>query len=238
MPAKLTSTRSHDADDDTDAIGTLPTPGIRTVISYLLFIHLFLLAMAVVGHLPPTSPLRTQLGEIPGLRHYPELLAMNSGYNFHLTYGLAEDTPTFLEVIPPASTTAEPLLFSPQAVSPAFRRAHYRNLLLEASIRADQRRSEGLLPRKIADYLLRERGLAANDTDLYRVRLSHRGLLPPQRVLSIDPAENDPLSDRLVQALFNVDVFYAGGNLEIIEVSSDVDSAALRTETPEQTPDK
>jgi hypothetical protein len=214
----------------------LPSSGIRTVITYALFVHLFLLAMAVVGHLPPTSPLRTQLGEIPALRHYPELLAMNSGYNFHLTYGMVEDSPTFLEVVPPAGSAGEPLIFSPEEVSPSIRRAHYRNLLLEAAMRADQQRSEGLLPRKIADYLLREHDLAAVDTDLYRVSLKRRSLLTQEMVKS--KTEIDPLSDRLVQAIFNVDVFYAGGNLEIIEVATDGDSAALKKDKPEQKPEQ
>ncbi len=238
MTVKSSLQHSADATGAAQAAGELPSPGIRTTISYAMFVHLFLLAMAVVGHLPPTSPLRTQLGEIPGLRHYAELLAMNSGYNFHLTYGLIEDSPTFVEVRPRGQSSAEPLVFSPETISPGIRRAHYRNLLLEASMRADQQRSEGLLPRKIADYLLHEHDLAKADTDLYRVRLSRRSLLPPERVLSINPAENDPLAKNLIQPIFNVDVFYAGGNLEIIEVASDSDSATLKSDSPEQTPEK
>lgn len=236
----MKSPAKHSADvaSNRDTNSELPSSGVRTAISYALFLHLFLLAMSVVGHLPPTSPLRTQLGEMPMLRHYPELLAMNSGYNFHLTYGMVEDSPTFLEVSPPAGSSAEPLLFSPESISPSIRRAHYRNLLLEASIRVDRQQSEGLLPRKIADYLMREHGLAATDTDLYRVRLKRRDLLPTDRVKSANPAENDPLSDRLVQTMFNVDVFYAGGNLEMIEVATDSDSASLKSDTPEQKPDK
>jgi hypothetical protein len=42
----------------------------------------------------------------------------------------------------------------------------------------------------------------------------------------------------LVQAIYNVDVYYAGGNLEIIEAATDSDSASLKSDTPEQKPEK
>lgn len=216
----------------------LPSSGVRTFISYALFIHLFLLGATVIGNLPPTSPLRTQLGEIPGLRHYTELLAMNSGYNYHLTYGLSEDTPQFVEITPPEGQDTEPLLFSPAEISPGLRRAHYRNLLLEAYIRAERELSEGLLPQRIADYVLTSNGLAAPDTELYQVQLKRRNLLTPELVQSSNATESDPLAPGLVQSAYNVNVWYADKKLQVIEAPTALEAATIRSDDPAQTPNE
>jgi len=64
-----------------------PSQGMRTFVSFLLFVHLFTVVMTINSEFRPASPLRAGLGRIGFLEPYMQLLHMDIAYNYHLTYG-------------------------------------------------------------------------------------------------------------------------------------------------------
>ena len=216
----------------------LPPEGTRTLLSFLLFLHLLALSTAAIGA-RPISPLRNHLSDIPGVRDYLSLLGMNLSYSFHLTYGLEEDTPHFLAIEVPAdeSTSAttekvaaqpggDRLIFPEPDLLPGIRAGRYRNLLLRAYHQAIDEDRQGYLPRAIAARVLAEQGI--EDSGRHRVRLQRRNLLPPENVRSGNPSDHDVLASRLVQTLYEADVWRSREGWEIVEVSSKLTSAAVR----------
>ena len=63
---------------------------VRTLISFLLFVHLFFLAVAIAASFPPLSPLRQSLGarlREKGLLAHLQVLDMDRAYDMRLTHG-------------------------------------------------------------------------------------------------------------------------------------------------------
>ena len=70
---------------DGDSPG-IPSQGVRTLITLLLFFHLFALLAGVAGNFGARSGLRRQLRESPGIQPYLRTLWMDTGYDFGLIY--------------------------------------------------------------------------------------------------------------------------------------------------------
>jgi hypothetical protein len=70
-----------------DPDAALPKSEIRSLVSFLLFLHFFVLGVAVVGT-ERASPLTAALAQVPGLKQYREGLLMTVPYTFYLTRGL------------------------------------------------------------------------------------------------------------------------------------------------------
>ena len=64
----------------------IPSQGVRTLITLLLFFHLFALFAGVAGNFGARSGLRRELRESPGIQPYLRTLWMDTGYDFGLIY--------------------------------------------------------------------------------------------------------------------------------------------------------
>jgi len=64
----------------------MPSEGIRTAVSFLVFIHLFALVIGVASNEVP-SELEGALGRLPALRQYRQLLGMDQAYSYYFTRG-------------------------------------------------------------------------------------------------------------------------------------------------------
>jgi len=63
-----------------------PTEGVRTLVSFLIFVHLFALIVGVLANEVP-SKLEVDLGSIPGLLQYRQALGMDLPYSYNFTRG-------------------------------------------------------------------------------------------------------------------------------------------------------
>src|SRR5688500_11916297 len=79
--------KSNPSDDP--AAGRLPSQTVRTVVSLLLFVHLFALLAAMLSNPQDAmaSRLLFKLGNVRFLSGYTEALWMESAYDFFYTYG-------------------------------------------------------------------------------------------------------------------------------------------------------
>ena len=74
----------------------LPSQSTRTLISFLLFLHFFALAVGVASQ-SFRSSLTMNLRSVPLVRTYLQLLDMDLSYQFHWTFLLPDDFDHFIE---------------------------------------------------------------------------------------------------------------------------------------------
>jgi len=216
---------SHHTDAD------LPSAGVRTLLSFLLFVHLFALCVAIASNARPLSGLRNQLGYLPLVRPYLQLLHMDLAYNFHLTYALAEDTDPWIEIVPesdaPRDPSAQPeeastpaMTFPQRGLEPNVRNNRYRNLMLTSFLLAQNEVSEGLLPKRIAARMMHENGI---DSGTYRLSLERRDLLSPEEASrGVDPyaAREYPV--------YEAELWFSRDGLEMNKIVSTLETATVR----------
>lgn len=134
---------------------------IRTLISFLLFVHLFLLLVAAAVNFPPLSPLRQSLGQRlreRGLLAHLQVLDMDRAYDTRLTHGRRIDIDHQLQAEIFSGAQQPNSVNLPPAGGWQGLRAHRyqslaRNLALAESLDGER---AGLLPSAIARGLLLE----------------------------------------------------------------------------------
>lgn len=65
----------------------LPSEAVRTVVSLLLFVHLFILVTGILSNEVP-SQLETKIGDLLGFRQYRQALSMDLPYSYYFTRGV------------------------------------------------------------------------------------------------------------------------------------------------------
>ena len=216
-------------DPASPADSELPSEGRRTVISFLLFVHLFALGVAIASNAAPVSPLRRQLREVPFIRPYLQLLYMDLGYNFHLTYSEEYDTDHFFELELSRKNTSGPettkIVLPPSGLRPPIRRGRYHNLALNAARLEGDDQFESLLPKAIAKRLLAEAHVTEGN---HRIRCRRHYLLTRAMVGSTDPEVRDPFALERYATVYEADVFFDDqGELQIVKTASATETAPV-----------
>jgi hypothetical protein len=198
----------------------LPTPGVRTLITFLLFVHLFMLFAAIVSNEAP-SELEQRLRNVPGLRPYVQLLAMDLPYTYHLTYGPTDGPPgeTFdadarhwIEVelnLPGGKQQKVELPAAGSAAGQMQRR--YTNLARRACGLAESTTYASMIPFAVSSALVHQTGATGGTVRLWQQKLPAR---PPYRTVAEQP-----------RALFEAAILVSGGKIQLFKKESATDSA-------------
>jgi len=194
--------------------------GLRTTISFLLFLHLFALFVAVVSNARPVSALRRGLRRTPFVRQYLQLLNMDLGYNYQLTYATELDTDHFVEIElnwnGQTSPDADTLTLPDSSIRFPLRRNRYHNLTRTMAILMDEERMESELPAAIARGMLREHGIEAGR---HRFRCRRHYLLTMADAGSVDPGDRDPFLPRRYGTAYEADIKVDGNDLILVKVA-------------------
>ena len=166
------SALQHPAEDD---CGRLPSEGVRTGLSLLLVVHLFVLFVAIASNFRPVSPLRAQLREVPLVRSYLQALHMDLAYNYHLTYAGPSDFDYRLIVDLDPALEAESLVLPDPQMNPLRRQRFYQLTRTMSQFLEDDAR-EGILPESVAAGLLAQLGVTSGT---HRLRLQYNQPPPP-----------------------------------------------------------
>ena len=89
---------SHPIPED-DAATDLPPQGVRTFLTFLIFLHLFSLMVAVLSQTGTVSGFQDALFTRTGIGYYLNLLGMDFGYDFHLTHNMRGDFDHVCDVV-------------------------------------------------------------------------------------------------------------------------------------------
>ena len=140
-----------------------PSPGVRTAISLLLFIHLFAIFAAISANFGARSGLRQDL-RITLIEPYLQALFLDTAYDYGMIYNMTDDWDhTCQIVLNPASDftgTAEQMAnlevieMMPEAAWPAMRRRRYLALSYRVTVLEDETDREAALIAALANGML------------------------------------------------------------------------------------
>ena len=183
----------------------LPSQGVRTVLSLLLFVHLFALAVALLSNPRDgmASPLLYKLGGMRLLSGYLQVIWMDMSYDYFHTYGPLEfvaplGTDHVADVELKFADGSTNTLHSPVGeLFPRQRYLRYKNLWNNAARTVGQQGAESMLPAMIVESVLRQSGAESATLTLKR----HLPM-SMERAQSTYPKDRDPFDARFYQTLF------------------------------------
>lgn len=211
---------------------TLPPWGVRTTISFLLFIHLFMLGAGVLGSLSTSSPLMDKLVSIKGINQYLRFFHLNTAFQFSLAderdhrVVIAIDVPADLKPARPAGEEAVNRLtpsqasqysllpLMPEDIGLGIRRRRYLKLGQLLSQANEDSTLETFLSESLANALLHEKQLVPPAT-LDKSKQHHLLCLElqPQAMDGLDQlpeAERNMASPRWQSTVFDGLVYPSG----------------------------
>ncbi|HVA48669.1 MAG TPA: hypothetical protein VNH11_20045 [Pirellulales bacterium] len=213
----------------TEKEASLPAEWKRTLVSFLIFLHLFALGVAVLSNWNP-SPLALRLRRVPFVKPYLEYLALDQSYVplYGLTFGMTEDTDVVAEVDLKLSDGSEQS-FSLPASTLAPRQRWRRDARL-AETAADLtgenfRAVESLLPQAIASHFVAEHGAKGGT-----LRLRRHFQQPITAPSSSDAGERDPYDkSRYYSQVYEARIIVVGGQVQLLksEAAAEVAPAAI-----------
>ena len=204
----------------TPAEAALPGQMTRTVVSFLLFVHFFALAVAVASNWSP-SPLALRLRRVPLLLQYLQFLDMDQSYIglFNLHDGLPEDTDAVVEIdLKFRDGTEEHAIYPPAGLWPRQRRQHYARLAETAADLSENQDLQSIVPQAIAAHLAEKANAEGKKIRSGDIRVRRLLLQPIEAVESSLPNERDPRSETYFRKLYEAHVLLAGGRVQLLKV--------------------
>ncbi|MEK6247703.1 MAG: hypothetical protein N2C12_05945 [Planctomycetales bacterium] len=192
-----------------------PSAGVRTVITLLLFFHLFAVSAAIAANFGARSGLRQELGTL--VRPYLRTLFLDQGYDYALIYYNNTDLDHNCQVVlnPPKDWSGdtefegmETIEMMPEGVWPGMRRRRYLMLALNLSQLVDGNQREAPLVTSIANSMLAEQGI---DNGAHRFRCRFQDV---QVMVSLDettPSQRDPNDPSWFRTTYQADLVSLGG---------------------------
>lgn len=218
----------------------MPESPWRTLITFLLFLHLFAIGVGTVSTYQQ-SHLERQLRDVPGIRPYVQLLGLDVPYVqlYSLTCGrlIDRDFSLIVAEVDPKKKPEElgVVQLPPPDMSPLERRRRYDHLArkvgmyggldqpLELNAQPDEAGQASLVTMAGA-HVLKEKGW-----DRCRVRCVAHSIPEMQHTRSIDPAERDPFSARYYETIYEAEVWFnkrGVPQIQKIEAASDMAPAS------------
>jgi hypothetical protein len=197
----------------------MPSQTVRSIVSLLLFIHLFAVGLAIATDTDsgPSKLLRDIKERTPGLDNYLRQFALDRGYDYHLMNNEPLDFDHHLEAtIYFADGKTKTMIFPPPGIWPGERRQRYAQMAwkmdmfsvlansLDPSVAENGARGKSLLPGSIGGALLRR--YASEGAQRVAVKcVCHLGVSPEQ-VRRGDPKEKDPNDAQYFKTVADVSV--------------------------------
>lgn len=202
---------------------------LRATVSFLIFVHLFALFVAVLSNWYP-SALATRLREnVPLVKPYLQLLAMDQSYLplYGLTFAMPEDTDMAVEVdLDLADGTQSTFAVPAGGLWPRERWLHDARLAATAGDLTGEtfRNAESLLPQAIASHFVTKYGAKGGI-----IRCTRHFLMEIDDAGSIDPYGPDRYSK-----VYEARILVLGNQVQLMkmEAAAEVAPAAIERKKP------
>ncbi|REJ66742.1 MAG: hypothetical protein DWQ31_13575 [Planctomycetota bacterium] len=214
----------------------MPSDGLRTLISFLLFLHLFALSVAVLSRTGTVSGFRSALRTRTGVSHYLNLLGMDLGYDFHLTRNMPDDFDHVVDLVLDAPTgfrgeqevieqqQLETIELMPEDVWPGARKRRYLSLGLSVAANASNDEIASEIPKALVTGLLAQHG-RTDGKHYFRCRT-----IRPRNWG--DEANTDPHDPRYYFNDYMADVVATGpGQWNLVKVVSEGEATQLQRQS-------
>lgn len=215
---------------------TGPSDTVRSVVSFLLFLHLFAIGVAVLSRANSVTPapLEARLRQVPGIEPYIALTGLDWPYTYFLMLNpLRNERPTWdlqIEVnLQKADGTSETLTFPDLQHMRGPRQHRYERLVSAATEMLQASSMESKIPEGIVRGLVKEKKATGGT-----IRI--RGKTAPEREFEPFPSEHAP------QPLYEARILVAGNNVSLFKLDSATESAPAsrgtgpRPSTPPSSP--
>lgn len=203
----------------------MPADWVRTVVSFVLFLHFFALAVAVLSNWDPSS-LALGLRKVPLLASYVEGLALDRSYlpQYALTFGEPEDTDDEIQVelqLADGSLEHETI---PQAN--LWPHAYRRQLRLAETVTdlvsENTKSVESFLPRAIAAHFVAEanqgtKGRPGQEVTGGTIRIRRHLVQTMTAPSSSIAAERDPFDESRYQTIYEARILLVGGDVQLLK---------------------
>ncbi len=217
----------------------LPSELVRSVITLVVFIHLFILFSGAFARTRVSSDLFRGLHNVPGFTKYLGLLHMGS-YSFHLTYNGTLDQDYNCEVVldwrdglavdsDEYRALRKLKLYDEQGIFPPTRRRRYQMLAysVAANVGADSA-VESQLPLAISRRLLAEQNITQSTPPRrHRFRSRRQSIRVPEFFRPEQPQVEDPYDESYYSDVYQADVTFFQGQANINKVSQSRETAPV-----------
>ncbi|HET6882372.1 MAG TPA: hypothetical protein VFI31_19560 [Pirellulales bacterium] len=206
----------------------------RAVVSFLIFVHLFALAVAVLSNWNPSTLSIRLRQNVPLVKPYLQALAMDQAYLplYGLTFAMEEDTDMAvdLELQLPDGTQRQITLPS-NGLWPRERWRRDARLAETAGDLTGERfkNIESLLPQAIAAHYVAKYGTKGGT-----IRFTRHKLLSLEALGSSDPALRDPYNPIFYTRVYEARIILVGGSVQLLkkEAAAEVAPAAAEKGKP------
>jgi hypothetical protein len=200
--------------------GNMPAESVRTVVSFLIFLHFFALAVAVLSNWNP-SDLALRLRRVPLLKPYIEYLTFDQSYVplYGFTFGMPEDTDCKIEVSVKLDDGSEKTWVLPdEDVWPRQRRRHEARLVETAADMTgeDYRNFQSIVPQAIAAYVVAQEPQAKSGV----IRCTRQLQQPLQDLASSNTSQRDPYRKDLFRQLYEARILISGDSVNLLKSES------------------
>jgi hypothetical protein len=211
----------------------------KTAISFLLFVHLFAVGVAILSNTSPLPEpreraqpdLKRQFRQVPGLVPYLQLLNMDFGYmggdryqngDFQLTQNTFWDLAYRIELtLKLADGTEQQVVIPNESLQPRLRRLHYQMLATRAARMEGYDGPDAQIPLAVATHYVRQFGATGGTL---RVDAEYqRNML---ELSDFNPASGEELPPLESRVALNFLVLVQGENVLLMNAESTRDAAA------------
>jgi hypothetical protein len=212
----------------------LPPDWLRTVVSFLIFVHLFALAVAILSNWNPSTLSMRLRQNVPLVRPYLQALAMDQSYLplYGLMFAMDEDTDMAVDIdLKLADGSQRQVALPATNLWPRQRWRHDARLAETAGDLTGERfkNIESILPQAIAAHYVRNYGATGGT-----IRFTRHKLLSIDAPASSDPAVRDAYSPLFYSRVYEARIILVGGTVQLLkkEADAEVAPAAVEKEKP------
>jgi hypothetical protein len=207
-----------------------PADWVRTLDSFLIFLHLFALTVAVLSNWNP-SELALRLRRVPLVKPYIEYLGFDQSYVplYGFTFGMEEDTDSTIEVTLKSKDGSENSWTLPNAALwPRQRRRHDVRLVETAADMTgeDYRDFQSIVPQAIAAHFVASQPGATGGT----IRCVRQLQQPMEAIDSSNTAERDPHDKRWYRQVYEARILVSRSGVKLMKSESAAEVAPAATE--------
>jgi hypothetical protein len=223
---------NNSVNDRDDLPPGAPASGVRTVVSFLLFVFLFGLGVCIFSNPRDgmVSSLQVKLRRTPALVSALHLVWLDNGYDYVHFTGTFNERGEFIAINGTDHQLLAELQFADGSTQtrtlpdvgrfPLTRFQRYKNLNRASAAFVGDRERESLLPEQLCRWLLRESGAE-------RVTLQIRNHLPQGRneAASLEASRRDPMNERYYRTVFRASAQRSGDRIIYLKLEGASDSA-------------
>lgn len=216
VPDFMPSNRAADRAPDPASAGL--SEGLKTAVTFLLFLHLFALLVGVSSN-DSASQLELGLRKTPLVVPYLQTLMMDLSYSFNLTFGPSDtdvsDAETWIEAELNTSKGSETVTLPPADMKSRQRLRHFESLARAAAAAVGTPNRESLVPAAVAQNLVSRYGASGGTIRIKRKTLPNEPFAP------FTPAE---------RTLYEAQILLlGGGRVDLLKVEAAGESAPAAT---------